>query len=141
MKKSISSQELFNKAIEAVRTNNLFFIDDIPAFIPCSRSTIYSRIMANSDKSDAIKKELEKNRIRTKSAIRHRLFNMDNPTAQIALYRMLATPEERDALSLSRTDITSGGKALTHEPLVIEVIDSAADISDETPDNPDIQIP
>jgi len=119
-----SRKKLYEQAMQVIEERNLFFIEDVVAFLPCDRSTFYAKFPPNSDESDTIKRALETNKIRTKSAIRHRLFNMDNPTAQIALYRMIATPEERDAISMNRTDITSGGKELNREPLTIEIIDS-----------------
>jgi len=119
-----SRKKLYEQAMQVIKERNLFFIEDVVAFLPCDRSTFYAKFPPNSDESDTIKRALETNKIRTKSAIRHRLFNMDNPTAQIALYRMIATPEERDAISMNRTDITSGGKELNREPLTIEIIDS-----------------
>lgn len=126
-----SRKKLYEQAMQVIEERNLFFIEDVVAFLPCDRSTFYAKFPQDSDESDTIKRALETNKIRTKSAIRHRLFNMDNPTAQIALYRMIATPEERDAISMNRTDITSGGKDLTREPLTIEIIDNRNQIEEQ----------
>jgi len=126
-----NTKKLFNQALHVIRERNLFFLEDVIAYLPCGRSAFYAKFPANSNEMDTIKKELETNKVETKSAIRHRLYDMDNPTAQIALYRMIATPEERDALSMTRTDITSGGKELTREPITVEVIDSRAAVAAE----------
>lgn len=126
-----SKKEIFEKAMEAIEERNLFFLEDVVAFLPCQRTTFYLRIKQGTDEMNAIKRALETNKVRTKSAIRHRLFNMDNPTAQIALYRMIATPEEREAISLTKTDITSGGEKLARAPLTIEVIDNRNQVDTE----------
>lgn len=110
--------------MQIIEERNLFFIEDLVAFLPCDRATFYRKFPQGCDECDNIKSALETNKVRTKSAIRHRLFNMDNPTAQIALYRMIATPEERDAISTTKTDITSGGEKIAREPLTIEIIDN-----------------
>lgn len=110
--------------MQVIEERNLFFIEDLVAFLPCDRATFYRKFPQGCDECDNIKSALETNKVRTKSAIRHRLFNMDNPTAQIALYRMIATPEERDAISTTKTDITSGGEKIAKEPLTIEIIDN-----------------
>lgn len=110
--------------MQVIEERNLFFVEDLVAFLPCDRATFYRKFPQGCDECDTIKRALETNKIRTKSAIRHRLFNMDNPTAQLALYRMIATPEERDAISTTKTDITSGGEKITKEPLTIEIIDN-----------------
>lgn len=119
-----SRKRLYEQAMQVIEERNLFFIEDLVAFLPCDRATFYRKFAQGSDECDNIKRALETNKVRTKSAIRHRLFNMDNPTAQLALYRMIATPEERDAISTTKTDITSGGEKITKEPITIEIIDN-----------------
>lgn len=121
--------------MQVIEERNLFFIEDVVAFLPCDRATFYRKFPQDCDECDAIKRALETNKVRTKSAIRHRLFNMDNPTAQIALYRMIATPEERDAISTTKTDITSGGEKIAREPLTIEIIDNRNQIEQPSEDN------
>ena len=110
--------------MEVIEERNLFFIEDLVAFLPCDKTTFYRHFPPESNEYNEIKGRLETNKVRTKSAIRHRLFSMDNPTAQLALYRMIATPEERDAIVMTKSDITSGGEKLNKEPLTIEIIDS-----------------
>lgn len=123
-----SRKRLFEQAMQIIEERNLFFIEDLVAFLPCDRATFYRKFPRGCDECDTIKNALENNKVRTKSAIRHRLFNMDNPTAQITLYRMIATQEERDAISTTKTDITSGGDKLYREPLTIEIIDNRSQI-------------
>lgn len=120
--------------MQVIEERNLFFIEDLVAFLPCDRATFYRKFPQGCDECDNIKSALETNKVRTKSAIRHRLFNMDNPTAQIALYRMIATPEERDAISTTKTDITSGGEKIAREPLTIEIIDNRNQIDKQQED-------
>lgn len=126
-----SRKRLYEQALQVIEERNLFFIEDLVAFLPCDRATFYRKFPQGCDECDSIKRALETNKVRTKSAIRHRLFNMDNPTAQIALYRMIATPEERDAISTTKTDITSGGEKLSREPLTIEIIDNRNQIEQQ----------
>lgn len=119
-----SRKSIFEQAMQVIEERNLFFVDDVIAFLPCQKTTFYARIKANSDEMNEIRRALETNKVRTKSAIRHRLFNMDNPTAQIALYRMIATQEEREAISMTKMDVTSGGDKIAQQPLTIEIIDN-----------------
>ena len=129
-----SRKRLYEQALQVIEERNLFFIEDLVAFLPCDRATFYRKFPQGCDECDSIKRALETNKVRTKSAIRHRLFNMDNPTAQIALYRMIATPEERDAISTTKTDITSGGEKIAREPLTIEIIDNRNQIEQQQED-------
>ncbi len=130
-----SRKRLYEQAMQVIEERNLFFIEDLVAFLPCDRATFYRKFPQGCDECDNIKRALETNKVRTKSAIRHRLFNMDNPTAQLALYRMIATPEERDAISTTKTDITSGGEKITKEPLTIEIIDNRNQIEQAQEDD------
>lgn len=117
--------KLYEQAMRAIEEHGLYFIEDIVAFLPCAKETFYEKFPPKSDELDALKRALEANRVHAKTDIRRNLYAMrNNPTAQLALYRMIATPEERDALVMTKSDITSGGKALQTQPLTVEVIDS-----------------
>ena len=119
-----SKSKLLTQALQAIKKHNLYFIEEVTEQLPCDRATFYRLLPPGSDENDTIKEALEANRIAAKRRIRRNLIeNADNPTAQIAIYRMIATPEERDAISTTRTDITTAGKEITATPITIEVID------------------
>ena len=67
-------KKIYNQAIDAIKENNLFFIEDIIAFIPCNKDTFYRFFPKGSDEYDTLKRLLEDNKIRTKSSIRAKLF-------------------------------------------------------------------
>lgn len=106
------TQKLFEQAKEAVEKHNLFFIEDIVAFIPCSRSTFYDRFPDGSDELDTLKDLLEQNRIKTKSSIRAKLYKSDKASELLALYRLIATPEEHQRLNQQYIDHTSKGSKI-----------------------------
>lgn len=103
--------ELEKKAIEAIEKHKLFFIDDLCAFLPCSRATFYN---LGLDKLDTIKDALEKNRIEVKTSMRSKWYKSDAPALQIALYKLIGTDAEADRINSQKTsiDITSKGKEL-----------------------------
>ena len=101
--------KIFEQAKEAIEKNNLFDVKDIVAFIPCSRSTFYRFFPDGSDKLDTIKGMLDSNKIRTKSEIRAKLKKSDKAAELLALYRLIATPEEHQKLNQSYIDHTSKG--------------------------------
>ena len=106
------TQKLFEQAKEAVKSHNLFFIEDIVAFIPCSRSTFYERFPDGSEELDTLKELLEQNRIKTKSSIRAKLYKSEKAAELLALYRLIATPEEHQKLNQSYIDHTSKGEKI-----------------------------
>lgn len=77
---------------------NILFITDLVAFLPISRATFYNYGL---DKLDTLKEEIENNRIKTKQALRAKWANRKSPALQIALYRMIATKEEKEAITIA----------------------------------------
>jgi hypothetical protein len=97
-KPKYSTEELEKVALKAIDKHKLFFIEDIIPFLPCSRSLFYER---NLDKLDSIKEALFKNKVNLKVSLRSKWYNSDAPTLQLALMKLVASDEERKALSTS----------------------------------------
>ena len=93
-------QIIFQQAQAAIRDHNLFFIEDVVAFLPCDRATYYRLFPQDCDECDKLKKMLEANKIRTKASIRNKLYKGKGGDL-IALYKMICTDEERKAISMS----------------------------------------
>ena len=91
--------KLYQQAKEAIEKHNLFFIEDIVAFLPCRKQTFYDHFPIDSDEMDTIKEMLEENKIRTKSSIRAKLFKSQRAAELLALYRLICTPEEHRLLN------------------------------------------
>ena len=105
-------QKIYQQAKEAVTKNNLFFIEDVVAFIPCDKTTFYRFFPPDCNEYNDIKELLEQNKIKTKSAIRAKLFKGEKAAELLALYRLICTPEERQNLNQSYIDHTSGGEKI-----------------------------
>lgn len=112
-------QKIFEQAKEVSEKNKLIFVDEIPAFLPCSRSTFYSYFPEGSDELDTLKAKLENNKIEIKTSMRGKWYKSTAPALQMALMKLISTDDERRALSLSfsevKTDVTH--KLLTLDPL------------------------
>ena len=91
--------KIFEQAKQAITVNNLYFIGDIVAFIPCAKPTFYELFPVGSDELNTLKELLEKNKITTKSDIRKKLWKSDKAAELLALYRLIATNDERQALN------------------------------------------
>lgn len=91
--------KLVNLCLEIIRNRqlNILFITDLVAFLPISRATFYNYGL---DKLDILKEEIDKNRIFTKQQLRLNWANSKSPALQIALYRMIATKEEKEAITI-----------------------------------------
>jgi len=114
--------KLYQQAQTAITENNLFFIEDVVAFIPCSKPTLYEHFPVGSNELNNLKDLLEQNKIRTKSAIRAKLYKSPKASELLALYRLICTPEERKKLNQNYIELTGkDGKDLLPK-IEIEVV-------------------
>ncbi len=105
-------QDLFDKAVKKASEDGIHFINDVIAFMPCGKSKFYEYFPSESEEMEHIKDLLNQNRIQTKVEIRQKLKKGDKAAELIALYKLIATQEERDALSMQRFDHTTKGKEI-----------------------------
>ena len=111
-------KKLYKQAESAIKENNLFFIEDIVAFIPCSKSTFYKYFPDGSDELNNLKDLLEQNKIRTKSSIRAKLYKSERASELLAVYRLICTTDEHRKLNQQYQDITTGGEKITKVELI-----------------------
>lgn len=105
-------KKIYEQAKEAILKNNLFFVNDIVAFLPCEKTWWYANFPPESEDMNALREILEDNKAKTKSAIRAKLFKGEKAAELLALYRLICTPEERQNLNQSYIDHTSGGEKI-----------------------------
>lgn len=100
MAKKKTKEEEFNKLVatclSVIQEKQIVFISDLVAFLPFNRATFYNHGL---DKLDTLKEAIEKNKINTKHELRRDWKTNKAPVLQIALYKLLATQEERQALN------------------------------------------
>lgn len=111
-------QKIFEQAIEAIEKHKLFFIDDIVAFLPIAKSTFYEWKM---EQSEELKAKLEKNRTELKVSMRSKWYKSNAPALQMALMKLIATPEELRKLSMNHTDVTTNGESVNNV-IQIEIV-------------------
>lgn len=91
--------ELFKQACELTDKHKLLFVDDIIALLPCAKSTFYTKFPEGSDYLNKIKEIIDRNRVTLKVGLRKKWHDSDNATLQLALYKLLANPQELAALT------------------------------------------
>jgi len=99
-------QKIYKQALKAVIEHNLYFIEDIIAFLPCAKPTFYDFFPLESDEMNTIKSELDKNKTNAKINLRSKFFRSENSTERIALYKLIGTDEERRKLSTNYNEIS-----------------------------------
>jgi len=105
-------KKIFEQAKEVIVKNKLFFIEDIVAFLPCAKQTFYDFFPVDSDELDELKGLLETNRTELKVSMRSKWYKSNAPALQMALMKLIATPEELKKLSMQYNDHTNGGEKI-----------------------------
>lgn len=134
--------KLFETAKLAIADNNLFFIEDIVAWLPCDKTTFYKYFPVKIDDEqtldnkelkevyfehddelvngfNTLKAMLEENKVKTKSSIRAKLYKGNRAPELIALYKLICTDQERRSLSMQAIDHTTNNKDIP--PTVINL--------------------
>lgn len=107
-----NQEEIYNLAISSIETENLYFIEDIISFLPITKPTFYDFFKVDSNELNYIKELLDGNKIRTKLKLRKKLGEGDKAAEILALYKLIATEDERRALSMQHVDHTTKGEQI-----------------------------
>ena len=93
--------KIFEQAKEAIVKHKLFFVEDIVAFIPIGKTTFYEYFTVDSNEMNELKGLLEINRTTLKVSMRSKWYTSNAPALQMALMKLIATPEELKKLSMT----------------------------------------
>jgi len=105
-------KKIFDQAKEMIVKHKLFFVEDIVAFLPCNKTTFYEFFPSQSNESNVLKELLETNRVELKVSMRSKWYKSNAPALQMALMKLIASPEELKKLSMTYTDITSKDESI-----------------------------
>ena len=92
--------KIFEQAKEVIVKHKLFFIEDIVAFLPISKPTFYDYFKIDSNEFNELKDLLETNRVTLKVSMRSKWYTSNSPALQMALMKIIATPDELKKLSM-----------------------------------------
>lgn len=94
-------KKIFEQAKEMIVKHKLFFVEDIVAFLPCGKSYFYETFAVDSNEMDELKELLNQNRTTLKVSMRSKWYTSNAPALQMALMKLIATPEELRKLSMN----------------------------------------
>ncbi|CAA7196826.1 hypothetical protein [Chryseobacterium potabilaquae] len=112
-------KEIFEKAKEVIPQYKLFFIEDIVSFLPCDKTTFYRFFPPECNEYNELKELLEKNRVELKVSMRSKWYTSNAPVLQMALMKLIATPEELQKLSQTYIDHSNKGGKFNDGKLII----------------------
>ena len=93
--------KIFEQAKEVIVKHKLFFIEDIVSFLPCAKPTFYDMFPPDSNELNELKELLEQNRVTLKVSMRSKWYTSNAPALQMALMKLIASPEELRRLSMT----------------------------------------
>lgn len=106
------TQELKEQALKAIEKHKLFFVEDVIAFLPCSKPTFYDHFPSESNDYKEIAEALTKNKVEVKTSLRSKWYKSNSAPLQLALYKLIANPDEHKALQMQYNDHTTGGEKI-----------------------------
>ena len=116
------TEDLLKTAKEAIIKNRLIFIEDIIAFLPCHKSTFYEHFPNESDNYKTMFDMLETNRTTLKVSMRSKWYTSNAPALQMALMKLIATPEELKKLSMQFIESENKNTNNTPNSINIKII-------------------
>lgn len=111
------TEELFEQAKKYINKHELYFIDDVVAYLPCAVSTFYEHFPKESELYKEILLLINDNKVKTKEKIRRKLLEGSKASELLAVYRLVCSPEERQMLNQNYIDITSKNKQIGNADL------------------------
>lgn len=91
-------EQILELAKEAIIENNLVFITEVISYLPIVSSTFY---LWEMEKSEILKELLIKNAVNLKVELRSKWRKSDAPALQLALMKLVSTPDELKQLSMT----------------------------------------
>ena len=118
---------ILRQAINNINDHKLTTIEEVVAFLPISMSTFYEWEL---EKSEGIKEALYRSRVLSKNKLKKKWLDSENPTLQLAWFKLHANPEELAALSMNKVE-HSGEVTTTVIFQEVEVKSNHEDDSDD----------
>jgi len=122
-------KKIFEQAKEMIVKHKLFFMDEVPDFLPCGRSTFYDYFPDGSDELDTLKSLISINKTQVKTSMRSKWYTSNAPALQLALMKLIATPEELKKLSMQYVE-SENVNTNTNTSITVEIVNQNEDTSD-----------
>ena len=101
---SYDKNKIFEQAKQVAIENELYFIEDIVAYLPISKPTFYDYFKVDSNELNEIKELIEHNKVLAKVYLRKKWKDAEAPVLQLALMKLISTDEELRKLSMKHTE-------------------------------------
>ena len=93
-------EELIKEALKVIKKNKCIYIEEVVAFMECSKKTFY---LHKLHELPTIKEAIVQNKHTIKASLRKKMHDSRSAADHIALYKLLGTRVEREALGVQIT--------------------------------------
>ena len=105
-----SKEQHEKEIVEIIKKNKVCVIQHIFGYYTDLKSSQFYNL--ELEKSESIKEAIASNKAKGCIVLLNKMIQSDNPTLNLAAYRLICTPEERQNLNQSYIDHTSKGESL-----------------------------
>ncbi len=110
--------QLVTQAIKILeKDQTIVFIEDLICELPIGKTTFYGKKL---NEVNDIKNLLEENKTLEKRKMRKKWMQSDNPTLQLAYYKLIANKEEYERLNTQKYDHTSKGESVKPIEIIVQ---------------------
>ena len=128
MKRKKDYKILEEQCLVILKENNILTMDGITPFLPFSLDTFFEYEL---DRSKVLQNAINDNRAVAKQQLMQQWMKPNaSPTCQIALYKLLATEEERRAMSSVKKEDSGNEEISTQEAYLRSLEEMGKDLDD-----------
>ncbi len=95
----------------------IVFVEDLLCELPIGKTAFYGKKL---NEVNDIKNLLEENKTAEKRKMRKKWMQSDNPTLQLAYYKLIANKEEYERLNTQKFDHTSKGESVRPLEIIVQ---------------------
>lgn len=119
-KEKVCKKDIYEREIlEIIKTKFITKIKQIFSYYSGIQSAQFYNL--GLEKSETLLKAMQDNRTKACQSLLSKWLHSDNPTLQMAAYKILCEDEDRKKLSMAYTDITSKDQGIQPIPQIIIV--------------------
>lgn len=90
---------ILQKALQAIEAEECVTIEEVLLYLPCAKSTFYA---LGVDDSNELKEAIAAMKVKLKKGMRRNWRKSENPALQIAEFKLMATDEEIEKITISK---------------------------------------
>ncbi len=106
---AFNRKKIYKNALAIIEEKECLDITELIAFLPCTRATFYTFFPGDSDDLDTLKELINTNKKVACGMMKRKWIKSENPTLQIAAYKLMGEDEEVHRLNGSKTETTLKG--------------------------------